>query len=38
MKHPLLLMVSENVVANNFEIGKDYHSVIVTGSNTGGKQ
>lgn len=37
MKHPLLLMVSENVVANNFEIGKDYHSVIVTGSNTGGK-
>jgi len=37
MKHPLLLLVSENVVANNFEIGKDYKSVIITGSNTGGK-
>lgn len=37
MKHPLLLTVSNNVVANNFEIGKDYHSVIITGSNTGGK-
>jgi len=37
MKHPLLLKVSENVVSNNFEIGKDYHSVIITGSNTGGK-
>ncbi len=37
MKHPLLLKVSENVVANNFEIGKDYKSVIITGSNTGGK-
>ena len=28
---------TENVVANNFEIGKDYNSVIITGSNTGGK-
>ena len=37
MKHPLLLKVTENVVANNFEIGKEYKSVIVTGSNTGGK-
>lgn len=37
MKHPLLLKVSEDVVANNFEIGKDYKSVIITGSNTGGK-
>ncbi len=37
MKHPLLLLVSENVVANNFEIGKDYKSIIITGSNTGGK-
>ena len=27
----------EDVVANNFEIGKDYKSVIITGSNTGGK-
>lgn len=37
MKHPLLLKVSENVVSNNFEIGKDYKSMIITGSNTGGK-
>ena len=37
MKHPLLLDVTENVVSNNFEIGKDYKSVIITGSNTGGK-
>ena len=37
MKHPLLIGVVENVVANNFEIGKDYNSVIITGSNTGGK-
>lgn len=37
MKHPLLLLVNENVIANNFEIGKDYKSIIITGSNTGGK-
>lgn len=37
MKHPLLLLVNENVVANNFETGKDYKSIIITGSNTGGK-
>lgn len=37
MKHPLLMLVTENVVSNNFEIGKDYKSVIITGSNTGGK-
>jgi len=37
MKHPLLLKVNENVVSNNFEIGHEYKSVIITGSNTGGK-
>ena len=37
MKHPLLMKVSENVISNNFEIGKDYKSMIITGSNTGGK-
>lgn len=37
MKHPLLIGNVENVVTNNFEIGKDYKSVVVTGSNTGGK-
>ncbi len=35
MKHPLLNV--ENIVTNNFEIGKDYKSVLITGSNTGGK-
>jgi DNA mismatch repair protein MutS2 len=37
MKHPLLMKVTEDVVPNTFEIGKDYKSVIITGSNTGGK-
>ncbi len=37
MRHPLLIEAAENVVANDFEIGKDYKSVIITGSNTGGK-
>ena len=37
MHHPLLVGNVENVVSNNFEIGKDYKSVIITGSNTGGK-
>lgn len=40
MKHPLLIISKgEDVVANDFEIsGKtQYHSIIITGSNTGGK-
>lgn len=37
MRHPLLLDYVENVVENDFKIGKDYKSVIITGSNTGGK-
>ena len=37
MKHPLLMKVTEDVVPNSFEIRKDYHAVIITGSNTGGK-
>lgn len=37
MKHPLLIGNVENVVSNNFEIGKGYKSIIITGSNTGGK-
>ena len=37
IKHPLLIGNVENVVTNNFEIGKDYKSVVITGSNTGGK-
>ena len=37
IKHPLLIGTVENIVTNDFEIGKDYKSIIVTGSNTGGK-
>lgn len=37
MRHPLLIDYVENVVENDFEIGHDYKSVIITGSNTGGK-
>ncbi|MBP3821369.1 endonuclease MutS2 [bacterium] len=37
MKHPLLISQGCNVVSNDFEIGKTYNSVIITGSNTGGK-
>ena len=37
MRHPLLIDYVENVVANDFEIGEGYKSIIITGSNTGGK-
>lgn len=37
MRHPLLIGTVENIVSNDFEIGKDYKSIIITGSNTGGK-
>ena len=37
MVHPLLIGTVDNVVSNNFEIGESYKSVIITGSNTGGK-
>ena len=40
MKHPLLLITKgEDIVSNNFEIGGEcnYNSLIITGSNTGGK-
>lgn len=36
MRHPLLIDYT-TVVENDFEIGHDYKSVIITGSNTGGK-
>lgn len=37
MRHPLLVDYVENVVENDFEIGRGYQSIIITGSNTGGK-
>lgn len=37
MRHPLLIGRVEKIVENDFEIGQDYKSVIITGSNTGGK-
>lgn len=37
MRHPLLLDYIDKVVENDFEIGNGYKSVIITGSNTGGK-
>lgn len=37
MRHPLLIGTVENIVTNDFEIGKTYKSLVITGSNTGGK-
>lgn len=37
MRHPLLIGRVEKLIENDFEIGKDYQSVLITGSNTGGK-
>lgn len=37
MRHPLLIGRAEKIVENDFEIGEGYKSVIITGSNTGGK-
>lgn len=37
MRHPLLIGRVENIVENDFEIGNEYKSIIITGSNTGGK-
>ncbi len=38
MKHPLLLAQGKDVIPNDFKIGTGgYNSIIITGSNTGGK-
>lgn len=34
-RHPLI--AQEDVVANDVELGKDYHAIVITGPNTGGK-
>lgn len=37
MRHPLLIGRVEKIVENDFYIGDDFKSIIITGSNTGGK-
>ena len=37
MRHPLLIGKVTKLVENDFEIGENYKSLIITGSNTGGK-
>lgn len=37
MRHPLLIGRIDKIVENDFSIGGDYKSIIITGSNTGGK-
>ncbi len=37
IKHPLLINRVANIVANDFSLGEGYKSLIITGSNTGGK-
>ena len=37
MRHPLLIGTVENIVTNDFDIGRGYRSLVITGSNTGGK-
>lgn len=37
MKNPVLMSVCDNVVENDFNIADPVHSVIITGSNAGGK-
>ena len=37
MRHPLLVEVKEDVVENDFQLGKNYKCLLITGSNTGGK-
>ena len=37
MRHPLLINRVAKIVENDFEIGRGYKSIIITGSNTGGK-
>lgn len=37
MKNPVLLSILDKVVENDFSIGEHYKSIIITGSNAGGK-
>ena len=37
MKNPVLISILDNVIENDFSIGSPYKSIIITGSNAGGK-
>jgi len=37
VRHPILITAKDNVVPNNIETGKEWNTLIITGSNTGGK-
>lgn len=37
MRHPLLIDRVDNIIENDFLLGDGYNSIIITGSNTGGK-
>lgn len=37
MRHPLLIETCENIVENDFYLNEEVNSLIITGSNTGGK-
>ena len=37
MRHPLLIDRIDNLIANDFHLGDGYNTLIITGSNTGGK-
>lgn len=36
-KHPILLSVLKDVIPNDIELGKTWNTLVITGSNTGGK-
>ncbi len=36
-RHPLLINYTQNIVENDFSIGEDFNTLIITGANTGGK-
>lgn len=37
MKNPVLMRVTKDIIENDFELEKEAHCMIITGSNTGGK-
>lgn len=37
MRHPLLIEIKDKIIENDLILGKTYNSLLITGSNTGGK-